>query len=115
LLRFGIQCGTHGGDKAVPAVLFFAETLATGGGEFIVLGTAVVFGSAPGCFEKALADEAEESGVESALFDEKSAARNLLDAEEDAIAVEGAEGNGLENEEIESAGEKVSLRGHRAS
>jgi hypothetical protein len=110
LLRFGIEGDAHGGDEAVPAGLFFAEAFPARGGEFVILRAAVVVGSAPACFEKALANEAEEGGVEGALFDEESATGNLLDAEEDAVAVERAEGDGFENEQIEGAGKEIGLR-----
>jgi hypothetical protein len=115
LLRFGIKSGAHGGDKTVPAGLFFAEAFAAGGGEFVVFGATVVVGGAPTGFQKALTDEAKERGVEGSLFDKKRAARDLLDAEENAVAVEGAEGDGFKNEQVESTGEKVGLRGHGAS
>ena len=110
MLRFGIEGGAHGGDEAVPAGLFFAEAFPSRGGELVIFGAAVVVGGAPACFEKVLANEAEEGGVEGALFDQESAARDLFDAEEDAVAMEGAERNGFENEQIEGAGKEIGLR-----
>jgi hypothetical protein len=95
--------------------LFLAEAFAACGGEFVVFGAAVVVGGAPACFQKTLAEEAEEGRVEGALFDEERASGDLFDAEEDAVTVEGAEGDGFEDEEIESAGEEIGLRGHGAS
>jgi hypothetical protein len=115
LLRFGIEGGAHGSDEAIPASLFFAKAFAAGGSELVILCAAIVIGRAPAGFEKALADKAEKRGVEGALFDEKRAARDLFDAEENAVAVEGAERDGFENQQVESAGEKIGLRGHGAS
>jgi hypothetical protein len=115
LLRFGIEGGAHGGDKAIPAGLFFAEALSAGGCEFVILCAAVVIGGAPAGFEQALADEAEEGGIKGALFNEERAARDLLDAKENAVAVEGAERDGLEDQQVESAGKEIGLRRHRAS
>jgi hypothetical protein len=115
LLRFGIEGGAHGGDEPIPSSLFFAEAFAAGGGKFVVFGSTVVIGSAPAGFQEALANKTEEGGVEGALFDEEGAAGDLLDAEENAVAVKGAEGDGFENEQVQSAGEKVGLRRHRAS
>jgi hypothetical protein len=115
LLRFGIEGGAHGGDEAIPAVLFFAKAFSAGGGEFVILGAAVVIGGAPTGFQETLADEAEERGVEGALLDEQRAAGDLLDAEENAVPVEGTERDSLENQKIESAGKEIGLRGHRDS
>jgi len=39
----------------------------------------------------------------------------LLDAQKNTIAMERAEGDGLQNEEIESAGKKLSLASHVSS
>jgi hypothetical protein len=108
-LRFRAEDGAHGGDEPIPAILSFAEAFAAGGGQFVILGATVVVGSAPTCFEKSLADEAEQGGIEGALFDEEGPVGNLFNAEKDAVAMEGAERDGFEDEEIEGAGEKVGL------
>jgi hypothetical protein len=59
--------------------------------------------------------EAVERGVERALLDQQRAARDLLDAQQHAVAVQGAERDGLEDEHVERAGQQVSAGGHRLS
>ncbi len=113
-LGFRVESSAHGRDQAVPAVLFFAESFAAGGGEIVIFGAAVVVGGAPACLEQALADQAKKSGVEGALFDEERAAGDLFDAEKDAVAMEGAEGDSFQNQQIKSAGKEIGLAGHAA-
>lgn len=96
-------------------MLLFAEAFAASGGELVILSAAVAVRCAPACFEQALADKAEQGGIERALFDQQRTAGNLLDAEENAITMEGAERHGLEDQEIESSGEQFGLRGQGAS
>ena len=50
-----------------------------------------------------------EGRVEGALLDGEGAARELLDAQQDPVAVDVAQGDGLEDEEVEGAGEDVGL------
>jgi hypothetical protein len=114
-LRLGAESGGDCSDEAIPAVGFLAQTLAARSSEGIELGPAVVVGGAPTCFEKSLAYQAIQGGIERALFDKQGAARNLLDAQKNTIAMERAERDGLQNEEIESAGKKLSLASHVSS
>jgi hypothetical protein len=114
-LRLGAESGGDCGDEAIPAVGFLAQTLAARSSEIIELGPAVVVGCAPTCFEESLAYQAIQGGIERALFDKQSAARNLLDAQKNTIAMERAEGDSFQNEEIESAGKKLSLASHVSS
>jgi hypothetical protein len=97
-LGFRVESSAHGRDQAVPAVLFFAQSFAAGGGEFVIFGAAVVVGGAPACLEQALPDQAKKGRVEGALFDEERAAGDLFDAKKDAVAMEGAEGDGFQNQ-----------------
>jgi hypothetical protein len=49
------------------------------------------------------------------LFDEQGVAGDLSDAQKDAVAVQWAEGDGAQDQKIESARENLSLIGHAAS
>ncbi len=91
------------------------QAFATGGGEFVELRFAIVLRNAPTCFEQALADESEEAGIERALLNKKGIARNLRDAQEDAVTVERAKRNGAENQQIKSAGEELGVFRYRSS
>jgi hypothetical protein len=51
--------------------------------------------------------EAIERRVEGALLDLQGAARELLDTEQDAVAMHVAERYGLHDEQVEGAGEEV--------
>jgi len=96
--------GGDGACEAVPAQGFFAQALAAGGGERVELGAAIVLGGAPVCFQQPLADEAKESGVERALFDEQCVAGDLADAQEDAVSVKRTERDGAQDEQVEVPG-----------
>jgi hypothetical protein len=50
-----------------------------------------------------------ERRIKGALLDLQRAPGELLDAEENAVAVERAEGDSFKDEEIETAGKKFSL------
>jgi hypothetical protein len=63
-------------------------------------------------FQQSLAHESKQRGIERALFDQQGSAGNLPDAQEDALAVERPEGDGLQDEEIEGAGKDLSAVGH---
>jgi hypothetical protein len=109
------ECGADGICEAIPVGGLFAETLAAGGGELVKLGAAIIIGGAPAWLEQTLAHEAKETGIERALFNEQGVAGDLSDTEEDAVAVERAEGDGTEDEEIESTGKKLCLVSHMLS
>jgi hypothetical protein len=93
-------------------LLFVPELLAAAGSEGVVFGFAVVFGDAPFGGEEILALEAVEGGVEGALFDGEGSAGDLFDAQEDAVAVKAAEGDGFEDEEVEGALEEFGFPMH---
>jgi len=92
-------------------LLFGLERRAAAGREAVELGFAVVGGCAPAGGKQALTFEAVESWIECALFDREGAAGDLLDAEEDAVAVHFTEGDGFEDEEVEGALEEFGGRG----
>ena len=80
-----------------------------GGGEAIELGLALVVGLAPLASEEALVLEAEERGIERTLLDGELVAGDLLDAEQDAVTVERAEGDCLQDEHVECALHEIEL------
>ena len=94
--------GADRSGEAIPVVCFYAQALAAGGGEFVKLGAAIVLRRAPVGLEQALTHEAKESGIEGALFDQQRITGDLSDAQEDAVAMQGAERDGSEDEEIET-------------
>src|SRR5260221_14171 len=111
-LRLRSKGGTDGGREAIPAGGFFAQTFAARGGEFVKLGAAIVLRRAPARLEHSLPNEAKQTGIERALFDQQCIAGDLCDTQKDAVPMKRAEGDRPENEEIESAGKKVGLVGH---
>ena len=117
LLNFLRLRGEGGGDgcgESIPTVGFLGQAPAAGGGEFIKLGAAIVLRGAPIRFEQSLADQAEQAGIERALFNEQGIAGDLPDAQKDAVPVQWAERDGPEDEQIESARKKLSLVVHSA-
>ena len=56
--------------------------------------------------------EAVQRGIERALLDEQRAAGHLLDPLHDRVAAERAERDGLEDQEVEGAGEQVGAWRH---
>jgi hypothetical protein len=56
-----------------------------------------------------VAHQAKQSLVELALIDEQGVAANLLDTEKNATLMKWAQRDRLPNEEIESAGKKLTL------
>src|ERR1041384_7782480 len=79
----------NGIGVALPGADFAGELFASGGGEGVELGAAVVLGRAPLGVEQAAILEAVQRGVEGALVDLEDAARDLLDALADPPAVHG--------------------------
>jgi len=76
-LRLRGECRANGRREPIPTVGFLTQRLATGGSEFIELGAAIVLRRAPVRFEQPLTDEAKQTGIERALFDQQSIARDL--------------------------------------
>src|SRR5580765_6092264 len=84
--------GSCGQDRAhrlhqfLPPCGFVAELLASGGGERVELGAAIVVGRAPFGVEESLEFEPVERGIEGALLNGESAAGDLSDAEQHAVS-----------------------------
>ena len=66
--------------EAIPVVGFFPKTPTASSGKFVELGAAIVLRCAPARFEQSLTDEAKQTGVERALFDQQGIAGDLPDA-----------------------------------
>src|SRR6185369_16653132 len=111
-LRLNGECGSNCRDETIPVSGFFPKTLAASRGEFVELGLTIVFGGAPVCLEESLTHEAEEPGIERALFNEQRVSGHLPDAQKNAVAVQGSERYGSKNEEIESTRKNLSLVCH---
>ena len=105
-LRF-LHDEIDGGGEAIPVGEFLFELGATGSGEGIELGDAAGFGFGALALDPAFLLEAMEGGVEGALLDLEDFAGDLLDALGDSPTVLGLEGDGFEDEEVESALDEV--------
>jgi hypothetical protein len=112
LFGCGVENARHEGGHAVPVVGFGAELTAAGGGEAVELGLAFVVGLPPLRGDEALMLQAEERGVKRALLDGELIAGDLLDAQENAVAVERAEGDRLQDEHVEGPLHEIELVGH---
>src|SRR5690348_12110804 len=91
--------------RARPPIRLLAQLSAAGCGELVVLRAPVVLRRAPLGRQESLVLEAVEGGIQRALSDDQLAARDLLDAEQDAVAVEPPERHGAEHEQVERSGQ----------
>src|SRR5437773_5644759 len=88
---------------------FGGEMLFAGARDRVELGAAVVVAGAPAALDQALLLEPEERGIDGALIERQDAARHLLDAARDAVAVLRTHGlQRLEHHQIERAVGNVS-------
>jgi hypothetical protein len=107
-------CGESRGNRssqAIPTFCLLPQTPSTGGGQLIKLGAPIVFRRSPACLEQSLPHQAEQGGVKRALFDQQRSSRNLLDAQQNSVAVQRTKRDCLQNEEVKSAGKKLGLGG----
>src|SRR5437899_1266238 len=95
--------------EAVPAVGLLAQALAPGGGQLIKLGAPIVVGGAPAGLEQTLPDQPKQGRVKCALLDEQRPLGDLFDAKQNAVTVERAERNGLENQKTQRPGKDLRL------
>src|SRR5690606_2002099 len=98
--------------QAVPARHLIAQTLPPRRGQSVVLRPSVVLAHSPLALDESPVLEAVERRVERALLDLESATRDLLDTEQHAIPVQLAEGEGLQDQEVEGAGKEFRGIGH---
>jgi hypothetical protein len=111
----GFEDAGDGGELAAPLLGLFLEGLAAAFGEEVVLGAAIVFAGSPLGLDAGGALEAGEGGEEGAGVYAEDAVAGLLDAQGDAVAVHGLEGEGLEDEHLEcSLDEVAGFVGHGA-
>lgn len=103
----GAEHLADGGRVGFPGFGFGAKVLTAGGGELVVLGLAVVVGEAPLGFDEAFAFQAPEGGVERAFFHEEGLVGLAADEAGDGVAVEGAPGEGFEDDDVERAAQEV--------
>src|ERR1700733_14234685 len=103
LLVGGFEHQSYGFGEAAPGCLFFGELLLSLSGEAVELGLAAVVGFAPLGEQPAAFFQTMERGIERALLHLKNVARELPDAQRDAVTVNGAEGDDLEDEHVESS------------
>ena len=82
------------------------------GGQRVELGLALVLALAPFGGDQALVLEAIERRVERALRHAQRFARNLLDAQQHAVAVERLQRHRFQNQHVERSGQQLSVLGH---
>src|SRR5262249_44720223 len=104
--RAGAERGGHRGRHLVPAVGFLAQSTAPCRRELVETGAPVVVGHAPFAVEQPAMFEAIERRIERALLDGERVAGDLLDAEQDAVAVQRPERGRLQDEQIERPAEQ---------
>ncbi len=92
---------------AVPLFGFREEFAFASRREPVILRLALVFRLAPFARDPTLVFEAIQRRVERALLNLQTIFGNLLDAQQNAIAVQRTERNGLENEHVQRALQKV--------
>src|SRR4030095_8012308 len=112
-LRRGGQNAADDVRHAVPVARFFLQLFAPGGREPVKARPALVLGLAPLARDEALVLEAIQRRIERALLDAEALLRDLLDAEQDAVAVERAERNGLEDQHVERPLQQFGWLAHR--
>src|SRR6266850_7012617 len=111
-LRLGPQdCSDHL-RHAIPLFSFSLESAFTRGREPVIFRPAFIFRLAPFTGDPPLVFETIQGGVQRALLNFQAIFRNLLNAQQDAVAVQRAQGNRLEDEHVERALQKVKLLVH---
>ena len=78
----------------------------------VVLRLALVLGLAPLAGDEALVLEAVQRRIEGPLLDFQAVFGNLLDAQQDAVAVQRAERDGFQNQHVERALHQIGLLAH---
>ena len=104
----------YGGGEFVPGTLFALELFAAGGGKFVILRAAIIFGSAPAGFDPAATLQAVQRGVQRALLDLQNVFGDLLNTFRNGPAMLRLESNRFEDEQIESALRQIEFCGRHA-
>ena len=90
----------------------FGELLSSRPGELVDPGSAIVLRATPFRFDPAAAFQAVQRGIERALRDSEGRFGDLVQSLRNGPAVHGLEGQGLEDQEIESPLGQVELAAH---
>src|SRR5512146_2318591 len=112
LLGAGAQHGGNGRYQPIPALGFVAQAFYAFAREPVILGAALILGDAPLGGEQIPFFQAVEGGIERALLHQQSAGRNLLDAQKHPIAVQRAERDSFQDEQVESSGKQFGFGSH---
>src|SRR5258708_15952907 len=110
--RLPREDSVHRRRKQPPLGLFGGEVLFALGGQGVELRAAAFVADAPVGLDPTSLLEAIERGIEATLADLENVGRELSDALRDAPAVERAESQGAQDEEVESALEELGAIGH---
>jgi hypothetical protein len=97
--------------ETLPLVDFMAELAAPSGGDGVVAGAAVVLGRPPGAFDVTAMLEPLKRRVERSLIDVEASSGHLLNAGANAPAVHRLERQGLEDQEIDAAAQRIRFGG----
>jgi hypothetical protein len=109
-LRGSEDAGDRSGQP-IPVGALLVELLTAEPGERIEAGLASSVGRGPFSCEPAALFEAMERGIERALLDLQDVAGHLLQALRDGVAVDRAEGDDFQDEDVERALEQVGFGG----
>src|SRR5437762_1013496 len=107
--RFGLEHRGHRSGEPEPRARLATQVLASGAGERVVTGAAVVLRDAPPRCDPALVLESPERRVERTLFDDQHVARGPLDPARDAETVLLAAGQRLQDDETERALQEIAV------
>src|SRR5580700_5693396 len=108
-LRRRLQNSRDDVRHAIPLFGFRLESALARSRETVVLGLAFIFRFAPFTGDPALVFQPVERGIERALLNLQAVFRNLLDAQQNAVAMQRAERDGLEDQHVQSALQQVDL------
>jgi len=100
---------------AVPLFGFAFRPALSGRGKPVILRLPIVFRLAPFASDPALVFQAIRRRIQRALLNLQTIFRNLLDAQQNAVAVQWAEGNGLEDQHVERTLQNVQLVVHESN
>jgi hypothetical protein len=101
-----------GGREQCPLFCFFAQAGMALSGQLIEFGAAVIVRDSPfGCDESGVF-QAIQGRIKRPLFDLEHLSGDLLDTQEDAIAMQRAQGRSFQNQQIQRSGKKIGERFH---
>src|SRR5205807_6650181 len=83
-----------------------------GSRQLVEFRAAIVLRRVPVSLQQSLSHQSKQRRVERALFDQQRSVGNLFDAQQNTVAIERAQRDGFQNEQIESAGENLRAFSH---